>query len=51
MTTFRLGSTVGLDPIGMAMFHDLVDHLRSGECRPTLGTDLDHVRTAIRGAT
>jgi hypothetical protein len=51
MTTFRLGSTVGLDPIGTAMFRDLVDHLQSEDCRPTLGDDQDHLRTAISGGT
>ena len=51
LTTFRLGSTVGRDPIGTAMFHDLVDHVRSEDCQPTLGGDLDHLTTAIRGGT
>jgi hypothetical protein len=41
MTTFRLGSTVGLDPIGTAMFDDLIDHLGSERCEPALGADLD----------
>ena len=41
MTTFRLGSTVGLDPIGTAMFHDLIDHLGSERCEPALGADPD----------
>jgi Glycosyl hydrolases family 2, sugar binding domain/Glycosyl hydrolases family 2, TIM barrel domain/Glycosyl hydrolases family 2 len=43
MTTFRLRSTVGLDPIGTAMFQDLIDHLRSERCRPGLGADVDTV--------
>jgi hypothetical protein len=36
MTTFRLGSTVGLDPIGSAMFDDLIEHLASDRCQPAL---------------
>ena len=51
LTTFRLGSTVGRDPIGTAMFHDLVDHVRSEDCRPALGADLDHPTTPILGGT
>jgi hypothetical protein len=39
MTTFRLAATVGSDPIGTAMFHDLIDHLASDQCRPTLAAD------------
>jgi Glycosyl hydrolases family 2, sugar binding domain/Glycosyl hydrolases family 2, TIM barrel domain/Glycosyl hydrolases family 2 len=51
LTTFRLGSTVGLDPIAKAMFHDLVEHLRSEACRPALGADLDHLGTTLLGGT
>jgi hypothetical protein len=39
MTTFRLASIVGLEPLGTAMFDDLMDHLASERCRPTLGVD------------
>jgi hypothetical protein len=51
LTTFRLGSAVGRDPVGTAMFHDLIDHVRSEDCRAALGADLDHLRTAMRGGT
>jgi len=36
MTTFRLGSTVGLDPIASAMFGDLIEHVASERCEPWL---------------
>jgi hypothetical protein len=51
MTTFRLGSTVGLDPIGTALFNDLVDHLGSERCRPVLGMQAGRLRTSDRPLT
>jgi hypothetical protein len=33
------------------MCHDLVDHLRSEDCPPTLRADLDHLQTALLGGT
>ncbi|HEV8280581.1 MAG TPA: glycoside hydrolase family 2 TIM barrel-domain containing protein [Candidatus Limnocylindrales bacterium] len=36
MTTFRLGSTFGRDPIATAMVHDLLDHLVDAAAAPTL---------------
>ncbi|HET9493669.1 MAG TPA: glycoside hydrolase family 2 TIM barrel-domain containing protein [Chloroflexia bacterium] len=36
MTTFRLAGWLGTDPVATAMFHDLLDHLASDECDPTL---------------
>jgi hypothetical protein len=36
MTTFRLRATLGFDPTGTTMLHDLVEYLRSDRCRPTL---------------
>ena len=36
MTTFTLRHAVGSDPAATAMFHDLLEHLASGRCQPTL---------------
>jgi hypothetical protein len=36
MTTFNLASAVGLDPVGTAMLHDLVEWLASPRCNPAL---------------
>jgi hypothetical protein len=36
MTTFRFANWLGTDPVATAMFHDLIDHLASDECNPTL---------------
>ncbi|MFN2483679.1 MAG: sugar-binding domain-containing protein [Candidatus Limnocylindria bacterium] len=36
MTTFRLAANVADDAIATLMLHDLVDHLASSDCRPTL---------------
>ena len=36
MTTFALEDTVDDDPVAQAMLHDLIDHLASDACRPTL---------------
>jgi Glycosyl hydrolases family 2, sugar binding domain/Glycosyl hydrolases family 2, TIM barrel domain/Glycosyl hydrolases family 2 len=41
MTTFRLASTFGRDPIATAMFHDLIDHVHSERCRPALRADVE----------
>lgn len=35
MTTFALDSALD-DPVGVALFHDLIDHLHSDACRPVL---------------
>ncbi len=35
MTTFCLDSALD-DPVGIALFHDLIDHLHSGACQPVL---------------
>ena len=35
MTTFNLDSALD-DPVGVALFHDLLDHLHSAACRPVL---------------
>jgi hypothetical protein len=35
MTTFGLDSALD-DPVGVALFHDLIDHLHSDACRPVL---------------
>jgi hypothetical protein len=35
MTTFGLDSALD-DPVGVAMFHDLIDQLHSDACRPVL---------------
>ncbi|MBX3083443.1 MAG: hypothetical protein KF716_17550 [Anaerolineae bacterium] len=43
MTTATLASTIGgsdADPVAVAMFHDLVDHLASPACQPKLTTNL-----------
>jgi len=36
MTTFALQEALPDDPAGVAMFHDLIDHLCSDACQPTL---------------
>lgn len=36
MTTFALAETIGSDPVGTAMLHDLADHLASARCNPKL---------------
>ena len=36
MTTFRLRESLGRNPTATALLHDLVDHLRSEQCQPTL---------------
>jgi hypothetical protein len=39
MTTFALYDTLASDtpnPVGVAMFHDLIDHLVSDACKPVL---------------
>ncbi len=36
MTTFTLEKALWSDPVGIAMFHDLVEYLHSDRCRPTL---------------
>jgi hypothetical protein len=35
MTTFNFEDSLD-DPVGIALFHDLVDHLHSDACRPVL---------------
>lgn len=35
MTTFALDSALD-DPVGVALFHDLIDHLHSDVCQPIL---------------
>jgi hypothetical protein len=35
MTTFRLEEAYR-DAVAVAMLHDLIEHLHSGECQPTL---------------
>ena len=34
MTTFRLETGLGQDPVATAMLHDLIDHLHSDACQP-----------------
>ncbi|MBC8076312.1 MAG: hypothetical protein H7Y32_09590, partial [Chloroflexales bacterium] len=36
MTTFRLREALGRNPTATALLHDLMDHLRSERCQPTL---------------
>jgi hypothetical protein len=36
ITTFNLLKTLGASPVAVAMLHDLVDHLMSDHCQPTL---------------
>ncbi|NJR12706.1 hypothetical protein HC776_02235 [bacterium] len=36
MTTFSLAEQIAKQPIATAMLHDLVDHLASERCQPTL---------------
>src|SRR5207248_456127 len=36
MTTFKLATALGDDPVATAMLHDLVDHLASEACDPLL---------------
>ncbi len=36
MTTFALEESLHIDPVAAAMFHDLLEHLASDECNPTL---------------
>jgi hypothetical protein len=36
MTTFALAEGIGVEPVGTAMLHDLVDHLASEACQPRL---------------
>jgi hypothetical protein len=36
MTTFALAAQIGHDPVATAMLHDLIDHLASDACDPTL---------------
>jgi hypothetical protein len=36
MTTFQLDQCLPRDPVAVAMLHDLVEHLTSDACRPTL---------------
>lgn len=40
MTTFDLGGKLGSDPVATTMFHDLVEHLASEACQPTLVSNL-----------
>lgn len=39
MTTYRLSSTISQHPIAAAMLHDLIDHLTSEACQPTLSAN------------
>jgi hypothetical protein len=36
MTTLAIEDAVSYDPVAVALFHDLVEYLRSDACRPTL---------------
>jgi hypothetical protein len=36
MTTFDLEDNLPNDPVAVAMLHDLIDHLKSDACQPTL---------------
>ena len=36
MTTFQLDQALPRDPVAVAMLHDLIEHLTSDACRPTL---------------
>lgn len=36
MTTFELEAALPRDPVAVAMFHDLLEHLTSDACQPTL---------------
>jgi hypothetical protein len=36
MTTYRLKEKLSYHPAAIAMLHDLVDHLTSDRCQPTL---------------
>ncbi|HEX2622758.1 MAG TPA: hypothetical protein VHL11_21515, partial [Phototrophicaceae bacterium] len=40
MTTFELVRGLGSDPVGTAMFHDLIDHLTGEHCQPRLKANL-----------
>ncbi|MBF6612419.1 MAG: hypothetical protein IVW55_04755 [Chloroflexi bacterium] len=40
MTTFALEENLHQDPVATALFHDLVDHLTSDACQPTLTANL-----------
>lgn len=44
MTTLNFAGALSqpnADPVAVAMFHDLVDYLASGDCQPTLTTNYD----------
>lgn len=36
MTTYPLKETAAFHPLGIAMLHDLIDHLKSDDCQPVL---------------